>query len=219
MSYKLSLNFTEIETKLLLVRRSDKPYSETFDEFGFLKEQAIPKVEWPGMSINLLGAKFKPGDIKYIQTSSSAEPWKGESVKYADLIKNITIKEDVIPIYFWYEDMNAKSFPYERPKDQVQKLMLESLGYSATELAKSDFVKLKGTTSIEHAPTKSNYWHVELEMKHADGTLFVRKDTKKGWAGKAAQAVSDIISVKAFSDLTIGNEVYRIEKKNYLLNK
>lgn len=218
--YKLSLDFDLIETELiLLVRRSNQSYAETYDEDGCLKEQAISPIEMPNMSLNLLGAKFKIKHIDYIQKKHAADPWDGKRVEISEIIKDIENKGSSIPIFIRHSDINNKSFPYQRPKEQLsqpQILLLESLGYNLNQTSALGLVPLEGSTKITHTPTMSNYWHVELKMMQSDGSEIIRKNASSAWGGKAAQSVLDIITNSAFSDIREAERSYNITKKDYI---
>lgn len=218
--YKLSLDFDLIETELiLLVRRSNQSYADTYDEDGFLKEQAISPIEMPNMSLNLLGAKFKIKHIDYIQKKHAADPWDGKRVEMSEIIKDIENKENSIPIFIRYSDISNKSFPYQRPKEQLsqsQILLLESLGYNLSQTSALGLIPLKGITKIAHTPTKSNYWHVELKMMQSDGSTITRKNASSAWGGKAAQSLLDIMTNSAFDDIEKEKGNYKIKRKDYI---
>src|SRR5688572_4365756 len=53
------------ETPAYIVRRSPLPLTETFNDVGILKDEALRSEEVAGLSMNLLGSHFKLDYIKF----------------------------------------------------------------------------------------------------------------------------------------------------------
>ena len=60
------------DISLIIVRRSDKPKEEVFNKFGIMREDVITRGDIPGMSMNLLGGKFKYEHIRFNPVGEAA---------------------------------------------------------------------------------------------------------------------------------------------------
>ena len=88
---KISIDILDQQIPLVVIRRSDKPKQDIFNKFGELREDAIVDRENDilGMSMNLLGAAFKPEFIKFNPTKEAAKDGMDKKLFYIQNIVNL----------------------------------------------------------------------------------------------------------------------------------
>ena len=137
-----------------IIRRSLANQNDSFDKFGFIRQEALFKIDneqdFFQLSVNLLG-KFEEDDIKYrvvsIINSNKHAIW--ERGDYFAITKfEFTIFPIAVPIYSRIEDLHNRTFPIESPKNSK---VIETIE-----------CKLR----LVHKPTFGNYWHFEFEVLH-----------------------------------------------------
>jgi hypothetical protein len=218
-NYKL-IEFDDLMSfNIVIVRRSLKDSKEdTFDAFGFLRDDAMTNKDIPRMSMNLLGGFFDVVDIKFIQKKPASDDWlEGNKILALKDFKNcIEIYPTPIPIFFHLIDVNKIPFPYQKDK--------KSLPSGLSVELESNRAKLNGTTKILHKPTLSNFWHIEFHLfedEKADSKPIIKaSETNKERLLKeqsvgtqaADYALRNIFKVKALSEI---DKFDRIPEKYY----
>lgn len=182
--------------RVAFVRRSNKPNSETFDELGFLREDAISPKEVPGLSMNTLGNRFRVNYIKFIVKKPGSDKWIGIKIrytKYLKLLKCIELANQREPIFFFLADLHDMSFPYKlTTESRDAKKVLKALGYETTKETKE--VLLTGRIKIKHVPNNLNYWHAEIHLIDAEKKEIPQ--AKNAWTKSAAEyALTDLIVI------------------------
>lgn len=166
VSYQAKLNIDDLVNNfdIFLLRRSNKKKSETFNELGILREDAIVGNEVPFLSMNLLGGLFKAKHCKYNpkMKTKATEKWDGNKRIYlADFINDYAVLPITSQIVYNVKDIHNIPVPFsvsESNKDG--KKLFEAL--KAKKVGTR--FELLGKTSIEHDPTNLNYWHAELVL-------------------------------------------------------
>ena len=170
---------------LVVVRRSDKPKEEIFNEIDLLREDVITKSDIPRMSMNLLGGAFKQEHIKFNPIGESCRIWDGsEKVFFSNYRKSIRLLPVATPIFFEVANLHDKEFPYKRNKDPTSNKLMNALAYKPSE-TEGKFI-LYGKSYISHEPTLLNYWHVEFQIKDFEKKLIEK--AKSAWQKEAAES-------------------------------
>jgi hypothetical protein len=193
VSYIFPINIDGLN---VIVRRSNKTEDKTFDEIGYLREDAlISKIDqFPNLSMNILGGKFETKHIRYkAKIGIATERWnEKERVLLIDYKDKWETWSNAIPIYFLLNDIHNIEFPYLRnSKDEETKKLRKAFSF----LEQGDKTRFFGKTFVEHEPIKLNYWHVELKLKDIRGDNI--KKTDSAWKKMAAEnALKDILLIK-----------------------
>jgi hypothetical protein len=189
--------------ELYILRRSNKTRSETFNELGILREDAILGKEIPGLSMNLLGAKFKAGFIKYVPhvKTRAVVNWDGSKTIYlSDFIGLYSTIEIYSPIFFRGSDIHNISIPYVKKENKELTRILGKLKLKY-RLSNGD-VKATGRAVLEHVPTNLNYWHVEQCLLNFNDIAI---PTLKNGFDKdiSGYFIAHVLSVKALPDIDV----------------
>ena len=185
----------------VIVRRSNKSEDKTFDEMGYLREDAlISRIDqFPNLSMNILGGRFQTKHIRYkAKMGIATKKWvEKERVLLLDYKDEWVTWSDAIPIYFTLKDIHNIEFPYLRDsKDKETKKLKEIFSF----LEQDNDTKFTGKTYIEHEPIKLNYWHIELKLKDIRGENIKKTDSK--WREMAAKnALTDIVLIKGRAEI------------------
>ncbi|RIV27490.1 hypothetical protein DYU11_04070 [Fibrisoma montanum] len=214
--FKDKIDLSLVKSNILLVRRSDKPYNEIFDELGLLREDAFHEKEVLDMSLNLLGGKFRIKDIKFNPKNEAAKRWTGQKSSIYKIYKFIEILPSSMPIFFWYSSINDKTFPYRKPKNQVQESLIKHLDIDLSKQGKNTLIDVEARTFVAHDPTLANYWHIEVRFNDKDNIQIPRKSVQSAWGKDLAKAaLREVICVAGFSDISLASG-YQIAKDEYL---
>lgn len=186
--------------RIAVLRRIDLPESEAFNNLGKLKDTAIDRFftpsKIPNMSLNLLGAHFRPSYIQYIPKGPAAKEWDGnEHVFLLDFIKSVEVLKETnyCPLYFWAKDIHDCKFPATTVVNRDTKRILENLKLDAP-LPNAVSADIPCRTELIHFPTRLNYWHVHFTLIGADQPI---KQAGSGYQRNAAEyAITHILSVK-----------------------
>ncbi len=157
-----------------MVRRSLVKKHDTFDKFGFVRQEALfiekKEQDFFQLSVNLLGL-FRQYDIKYrIQGLDNSKKHKIDwtSGDYFALSKFQHSCFDItVPIYMKIEDIHNRVIPFEKTISNKKTECIECI------------------LKLTHKPTYGNYWHFEfcvLEGKEpisASNTEWKKKGVKK----------------------------------------
>ena len=154
-------------SNVIIVRRSEaKSFTETFSRGGVVMQNALFGTRGykaaQGLSMNVLGGKFKSKHIKFLQRGNSGKLWNpGDRINFREGIKEVIKVNNPIPIYIQLKSIHNISVPYSRPLEGEAKKKLLAF----TDKIKNSKVSLKGKTIIEHKPILFNFWHIELALK------------------------------------------------------
>jgi hypothetical protein len=208
VSYIFPINIDELSQSgdFVIVRRSNKTEDKTFDEIGYLREDAlISKIDqFPNLSMNILGGKFKTKHIKYkAKIGIATERWnEKERVLLIDYRDKWETWSNAIPIYFSLNDIHNIEFPYLRDSNDKETKKLKEIFSFLEQGIKTRFI---GKTFVEHEPIKLNYWHVELKLKDVRGDNIEKTDS--AWKKTAAEnALKDILLIKGRAEI-LKNEI------------
>jgi hypothetical protein len=174
-NYKL-IEFDDLMSfNIIIVRRSLKDTKEeTFDDFGFLRDDAMINKDIPRMSMNVLGGFFDVADIKFIQKKPASDDW--EIGSKPPLVKNfkdcIEVYKNPIPIFFLLVDIHNIPFPYQKDK----KTLPPGLSVDLEDTKKRAL--LNGIVKILHKPTLSNFWHIEFHLFEDKRIIKAEKNPK-----------------------------------------
>ena len=154
--------------KIYVLRRSNQSESETFNDLGLLREEAISdKNTWkeiPSLSFNLLGGFFKTKHSKYSTNGKGSEEWDGASmISFWDFINLFEIKKFKGFYIFDAKDLHNITVPIsssETNREAKKKLAQLKL----IPINEDGKIMVNGKTIIRHVPTNLNYWHIQLEI-------------------------------------------------------
>ena len=183
------------DISLIIVRRSDKPKEEVFNKFGIMREDVITRGDIPGMSMNLLGGKFKYEHIRFNPVGEAAKTWtNNEKIFYSQYRKCVNLLPLTTPIFFEISNLHNIDFPYPRSKDKDLEKLMNALQIEPIE--SDGKFELHGKSSISHEPTRLNYWHVEFQIRDFENKLIEK--IKSTWQKDAASmALKHLISINA----------------------
>jgi hypothetical protein len=124
ISYKRIINIDLLieRQQVYIVRRSEKPYSESFYEVGgeyLLREDALNHQHIRGLSLNLLGGLFQSVHIKFrtLLKSFASESWNGYTpIFLSEHTKSIEVLENSYSLYFDANNIHNQKIPYNREK-------------------------------------------------------------------------------------------------------
>lgn len=207
LSYVPIINIDSLFThnkNVYLVRKSSREFDETFNRVGedfYLREDVINHKEIPpGLSLNLLGGKFKTKHLKFRTLNSANNQWNGEEeIFLSDNIKNYEFSDIYVPIYLHGNEMHRQTIPYNRPKDRNSELELRKFSSSFENIElKGDTYNLKGHSKITHVPTILNYWHVEFILFDYKSDRLEKKSAN--WIKEfCGQVVQNLIVANAYA--------------------
>lgn len=172
-----------IDFNFQLIRRSLKIRSETFDKFGQVKPAAVLGQtpdgnlnikEVPGLSLVLLGGKFKSEHIKFRGYGIAMSNWPlKQDVTYQEVSQYIEElpNDQCVPIYFSLKQVHNSTVPYIRPVDKNFKKKIPK-----EFMIKEGPNELKAAVTIVHKPTLCNYWHIEFYIKDLLSKEEIKKD-------------------------------------------
>lgn len=170
---------------IYIVRRSEcQSYSETFVN-GLVLQKAILGLRGykalSGLSMNLLGGKFKSKHIKYLQKGIASKDWEpGKKVEYKTCLSDVIKLDIYIPIYISLDKLHNVCIPYVRKNNSdVKNMMVDAFKSAYTN---KPILKLNGKIRLEHKPINLNYWHIELKLDEDPnlGTKPVRISSSSG---------------------------------------
>jgi hypothetical protein len=194
-----------------IVRRSLRSRKNTFDKFGSVRKDALlgidkPEKEVPGLSLNILGSKFKIWHLNYIPTKSAGKDWDGEETKlWWKYIKYATLKCRSVAIFFNLRDIHNITFPYSHHNEGKLKEIIRKNNPSL--LVQNSAGKVFGASIIKHKPARLNYWHVEFHLLDIESRIeggqtgITRQKAAKSvvWVtGAIEMALDDILLNSAF---------------------
>lgn len=207
--YKVQIDIDSIlkSSDLVIVRRSEYSREDTFNKLGYLLEDVIHEKDLFGLSMNLLGGKFRSTYIKFVQGKEGAKQWDGKRILYDNYSKLYTIKDVCTPVYFNVKDLHKKQFPYYRESSdkETQKIIKELGLKSVLRGTQNEFSAL---SNIKHTPNIMNYWHVELELRDAKNAVI--NTLKAKWQESLAEmALSQLITSNARQSFSFVTEIKR----------
>ena len=151
-----------------LLRRSDLSLDLTFNTIGdlyTLKEDILSLSDFPNMSVNLIGGKFKIKHAKFIIDikSDACKKWDGKSsVFLSDHIESYSIADALCHIFIDPTNIHELNIPYDKPYDKNLENLLKSLEIDIKpENKKYHFT---GKIKFVSEPANLNYWHFELKI-------------------------------------------------------
>lgn len=154
------------ENEFVIVRRSEKSKSDTFDEFGWLREDALISGydSVPGLSMNVLGGKFQVKHISFNPKGIAAKEWvkDKDSFLWFRYIWKATLLKITTPIYYKISDLHKKQFPYHKTTDKNFNKLMANL--PVKPLIVGGKAHCFATSIIKHSPNKLNYWHIEFHL-------------------------------------------------------
>lgn len=156
-----------------LVRRSEKNFQDTFDDFGQVKISALIENyrDVPGLSMNILGGLFRPKHISFVLKGPATNPWIKNMDKHIWIkhIWYITYLKKTTPIFFKLNDIHGCDFPYHREENKDYKKLVQGMTIKPNII--DGVAECSGTSIVEHSPNKLNYWHIEFHIKSGLGNL------------------------------------------------
>lgn len=200
--------------ELEVIRRSDKPQKETFNELGLLRQDAITGKELPNLSLHMLGGGLKVEDIRFVQKKPSSDTWPSTPpIDPLTLLQYVEIAPVYTPVFFTVKDIHEVTFPYVRSgSDKMAKKLREQFPKKSLFDEVADTITFSGTSKVAHAPAQLNYWHAELRFLDVEGNSI--KNTSSKWRKNAmTSALSHFITnagrMEALDeDVVIPEEVY-----------
>lgn len=174
-----------------IVRRSIfTTESQTFNELGAAEEDAIIDSydALTNMSCNLLGGEFVCDHIRWRQTGMAKAIWDKVTRTVADFDPaNLHNESDSIGILIPLKELYQIKVPFtKRTKDKGQRKSLElkqpveTFKETVVENGKRSeetTFKFNPGIIVEHSPSNSNYWHVELSLtENANGEVVKMKN-------------------------------------------
>lgn len=198
---------------LILLRRSDLPTKDVFNELGYLRDAIISIKDIPDLSMNLMGAFFKITNIRYIPISAKATTiWPGGiRVFLSDFLEDYKIIETCSPIFINAKDLHNIEIPFIKPFNKDSENLFKSLNYKH-EIVGSE-IRSKGKSIIKHSPTYLNYWHVEIGLWDPNDSSINRGKSKKISEALSKFIIEHILSVKATPVINIS--LQKIPKSYY----
>lgn len=136
-------------------------------------------------STNLLGGEFKIEDVFWRQKGEGIEEWNDGDV---DICKYNGCYEHTKSSYCVFIAINSLhniTVPYKRvfgSKSDLEKYLEKThdITVDAIEQQHAGYEQeCRATITIEHKPTKLNYWHMTIEITPKDFTEPITRDGKK----------------------------------------
>lgn len=191
--------------KVILLRRSEYNYDETFNSLGMLREDAIDLNRIPNMSLNLLGTYFKPEYSKFRITKKAAEKWINiEPVFLSEYVEFINLWPDSCNIFIDANNIHDQTIPYAIPKSnkgihaEIEKYFKKVPILNQTE----DGYDVTSRTKVIHDPVKLNYWHVEYSIEDFKGVPF---------PSKKPSVYQSVLFKKIYVDILIANSSSKVD--------
>lgn len=171
-------NICDTQERSAIVRRSTFPTeSQTFNEFGVATEDAIIDSfkRLTNMSCNMLGGEFTCDHIRWRQTGIAKDRWDGVTRNVQDFDPNdLHNLGDSVGILIPLKELYQIKYPFKKRtknKDQKNALASKQPVDTQKEILDENGKKIEQTTFsfepgviVEHSPSNSNYWHVELSL-------------------------------------------------------
>ena len=207
VSYEAKMNMDSLtNSQLYLLRRSNNPFDKTFNKMGdyfVLREDAIGYKDVPGLSLNLLGGKFKIRHLKYkvLMKTPASQKWDGTTqIFLSEHLNDFEVVKGGCPIFLDANKLHDKPIPYDREKNshldkEVQNFFNNMI---PAGIDVGNKYKLEARIKLAHDPINLNYWHVEYELYDFQNT---RLDATKGktWIEDLAKQVfKNIISINSY---------------------
>jgi len=199
-----------------VLRRSDHSPEDTFNDMGYLRADVIKTARMPLLSVNLLGALFKPEYSKYRISNGGDSKWNGECVFISEHLNDYSELPESCNIYLHANLAHGQSYPFAfDTKDPNHRKELDKYlkGMGLPTIKEGGGNDLKGTIKLKHDPRKLNYWHVEYHVYNYDDQEIL---TAKRALDKNAcdRVITNVISVSASRHVknipTIPQQYYKI---------
>jgi hypothetical protein len=220
--------FEKIQTEKLfedidcyLVRRSNFDAIKTFINNEVI-EKALFKEdnEMPGLSMNLLGAKFKENHIIFNPKKIGSKPWTHfRSCFYLRELSELEIEifNNSCPIFFKINDLNGYKISFERGTKELNDILKRKASSSGSKNNGKEI--LDGEVEVMHKPTNLNYWHIEFNFYtgysiNGEKNYMKRGNTDSIWANGVVQSLKDLLISSAISK--VENQIKLIPEKYYM---
>jgi hypothetical protein len=217
---EIDINNLLIDSYFFVTRRFECLIGDLYDsELDILKSSAFILRDVPGMSMSILGAFFISEYNKFRPINEGQEIWAdGSDVLLSDHINNYEIIEPFLSAYFPGNEIHDQSVPFFHSIEKQTVKLLVKDGQEPVVDKKENKYKTFGKTLLKHAPTKLNYWHVELELHDHVPSLIDRDKKLRATKNKdAAQFVIDHI-LTACGSVQINPEIPLIPRHCYIAN-
>lgn len=200
----LDIDSLIVNQHVYFLRRSDHTVENTFNVLGnkyTLKEDVLTYSDIPGLSLNIVGGRFKLKHLKFKLNgkSSAVLPWDGSSSIYlCDHLNNYEIAGIYSPIFIDSEYTHNLNIPYSRPYDKHLKNLLIALGREV--VPENNICNFTGRLKFVPAPTNLNYWHVELKIFDVEKNEINKKSST--WIRTLCeQILNDVIAANALPQI------------------
>ena len=191
-AYKLDMNMPVVldaEPEVIIQRRCDKSFEECCKDGNpeDVRLEAFGEYLYC-MSVNLLGGLFELGHVRWKTTGAGAKYWKTrEDIKLDDY------KESCVPhpyghaLYFNASQLEGINF--DVPYVVKDKGLRKKFGKAIKAAFEGKGERFEATIRIKHAPTKLNYWHVEVwqNVENGEEVTSVKK-TSPEWKEKTIES-------------------------------
>lgn len=155
-----------------------------------LKHSALDPCELPDMSMNILSVFFPKDAYRFNQEAQAKKPWAKEFVRMKDFKGCIVYKSDTSFIVFQASELNNQEIDYPRKfssKDEYDALP-NAIKIGLDAFSRANTYPLKALITLTHKPTKTNYWHITLNVAQFKGAKAI-KNTSSSWKKKMCEVI------------------------------
>lgn len=185
-----------------ILRRSDKSFSDTFNDLGNLREDAITPKEIPFLSLNLLGGLFKTDHTRFKVLNNGMNKWKNNVfISIIDFLNDFTQIDNYCIVYIEANGIDSQRIPYIQTKTKdLTKEINRFFEYIEKPIISDGAYKLEGETKLLHDPINLNYWHLELNVLDYQRNPIKYKSSKY-IEDFCKKVIADIICANSFSNI------------------
>lgn len=147
----------------------DNMDEDTLGGMEVLKEECFEHIVH--MSMNLIGGGFRPDHVIFVQKKPGSDPWNGaEDVCLEDFAHCIEEMAEATPVFYLASKVNnmertvKATFNNSDAYKAFKNAMVNAKPDCWPEFYKGISVDVPFAICIEHAPSKLNYWHVQMEV-------------------------------------------------------
>jgi hypothetical protein len=216
-SYVLTIDFPSLieNQEVFILRRSDRPKEETFNELGLLRVDVLKPKEIPFLSLNLLGGDFISEYSRFRIFGKGMERWPGDiDISLEDYPGCFNVIEQICNIFLNANGLHGQKIQYQQPqtKDLTKQVDEFFKGAGKIPVPQEGVFEFEGLVNLVHDPTNLNYWHLEYNLFDYKGIPF-KKVSSTYTENFCKTVISNIICANSSSEAP---EIKGIPKEFYL---
>jgi len=201
---------------MYILRRSDKSYSDTFNDVDNLRDDALLLKDIPFLSLNILGGLFKPEHTRFRIIKNGMKRWEQSyPILITEFLTDYEILDKYCIIFIEANGINNQSVPYSQKESKDLKKEIDKFfTYFDKPIIVQGQYKFEGTTKLIHDPINLNYWHLELNLFDFKNDPIKFKDSAyiKDFCKKV---ITDIICANSYPQL---GSIPTISEKYFINN-